>query len=81
MRKFQFIGNRSPCKPSERFTLEVKEEEFEMMKKGETNCFSGVVIESGSKAPHGIGYQSNKFVNPYVEMKQWGWPVFVLIRD
>jgi len=80
MRKFQFIGNHSLCKPSERFTLEVEENEFEMMKKGEMTSFSGVVIEAGNKSFYQIGYQSHKFVNPYFEMKAYGWPVFVLIK-
>lgn len=80
MRKFQYIGNHELCKPSERFTLEVEEQEFEVMKKGEMNCFTGIVVDAGNKAPHQIGHKSYKFVNPYYEMKMWGWPVFVLIK-
>ena len=80
MRKFQYIGNHSLCKPSERFTLEVEESEFEMMKKGESTTFAGVIIEAGNKALHQVGHKSYKFCNPFYEMKTYGWPVFVKIN-
>jgi len=79
MKKFQYIGNHSICSPSERYTLEVEDQEFEMMRKGEMTAFTGTVIEAGKRAPYGVGYRSWQFVNPYVEMKSYGWPVFVKI--
>jgi hypothetical protein len=79
MRKFQYIGNCSLCKTSEMFTLEVEEQEFEMMKKGEMTNFTGTVIEAGKKSSCQVGYRSYKWCNPFFEMKTYGWPVFVKV--
>lgn len=67
------------CRPSERFTVEVEEGEYQRIKDGVTTFFSGTVVEAGNKATWDIGYKSNSFINPYYEMKVYGWPVFVKV--
>lgn len=80
MRYFRFIGDAGLRPKSEHFIVEVEDEEYEKMKLFPySRQFSGKVIKSNNRSvPAG---HEGKFCNPYFEMAQYGWPMFVTERN
>ena len=79
MHYFKYIGNAAPESAMRSYILEVSKEEHKSMKNG-ANYFSGVVVHVNSRSPFKIGYTSARFTNPYKEMEECGFPVFVKVQ-
>lgn len=76
-----YVGNLDfSSNASQRFIISVTDEVYQKAKKDNKNI-SGIVVAAGHKSVYSCGYESPNWVNPFDEMKVFGYPVFIKIRN
>ena len=78
MTRMLYIGNVRLCPKNEQYTLELPDGEYERLKRGK-ELMTGTVVEKGEECPYYIGQEGSNFINPFLAMKEYGFPVFVKI--